>query len=80
MHLAVTHRCEEAMFLPLDDQVIKGWTEAMQRMVEGDKWEMYIPADLAYGDNGRVAGCLVFTMEIVKIKGGTKPKATKKDE
>ena len=61
------------------NQVIKGWTEAMQLMVEGDKWEMYIPADLAYGDNGRVAGCLVFTMEIIKIKGGTTPKVKKDD-
>ena len=49
-------------------------------MVEGDKWEMFIPSDLAYGDNGRVAGVLIFTMEIIKIKGGTKPKvSTKKD-
>merc|ERR1719453_1928275 len=32
------------------NQVIKGWTEAMQLMVEGDKWEMYIPSELAYGD------------------------------
>merc|ERR1719445_410320 len=59
------------------NQVIKGWTEAMQLMVEGDKWEMYIPAKLAYGDNGRVAGCLVFTMEIVKIKGPTTPRKEK---
>jgi len=28
------------------NQVIKGWTEAMQLMVEGDKWEMYIPMEL----------------------------------
>merc|ERR1711957_737710 len=35
------------------DQVIKGWTEAMQLMVEGDKWELYIPSDAAYGDGGR---------------------------
>ncbi len=33
--------------------MIKGWTEAMQLMVEGDKWEMYIPSELGYGDNGR---------------------------
>jgi FKBP-type peptidyl-prolyl cis-trans isomerase FklB len=62
------------------NQVIKGWTEAMQLMVEGDKWEMFIPSDLAYGDRGRppkIGGgdCLIFTMEIVKIKGGSKPKA-----
>eukprot|EP01047_Picozoa_sp_COSAG01_P066561 COSAG01_NODE_9212_length_2517_cov_4.068238_1_plen_332_part_00 len=61
------------------NQVIKGWTEAMQLMVEGDKWEMFIPSELAYGDSGRVAGCLVFTMEIIKINGGSKPKAKKDD-
>ena len=43
-------------------------------MVEGDKWEMTIPAGLAYGNDGRVAGCLVFTMEILKINGGSRPK------
>ncbi len=31
-------------------QVIKGWTEALQLMVAGDKWQLYIPSDLAYGD------------------------------
>jgi len=61
------------------NQVIAGWTEAMQLMVEGDKWEMFIPSNLAYGDSGRVPGCLVFTMEIIEIKGGSKPKM-KKDE
>jgi fructose-1,6-bisphosphatase/inositol monophosphatase family enzyme len=54
--------------------VIKGWTEAMQMMVEGDKWEMYIPSDLAYGDRGRPplippSSVLIFTMEIIRIKG-----------
>jgi FKBP-type peptidyl-prolyl cis-trans isomerase FklB len=32
--------------------VIAGWTEALQMMKEGDKWELYIPSDLAYGDRG----------------------------
>ena len=49
-------------------------------MVEGDKWEMYIPSDLAYGDRGsppKIKGgdTLVFTMELLKIKGDKKPAA-----
>merc|ERR1712151_1307993 len=60
------------------NQVIKGWTEAMQLMVEGDKWEMYIPSDLAYGDRGsppKIPGgsALIFRMEIIKINGDKVP-------
>jgi len=60
------------------NQVIKGWTEAMQLMVEGDKWEMYIPSDLAYGESGsppKIPGgsALVFQMEIIKINGDKVP-------
>jgi FKBP-type peptidyl-prolyl cis-trans isomerase FklB len=56
------------------NQVIKGWTEAMQLMVEGDKWEMYIPSELGYGENGsppKIQGgdALVFQMELLEIKG-----------
>jgi FKBP-type peptidyl-prolyl cis-trans isomerase FklB len=40
-----------ATFAP--NQVIKGWTEAMQLMKEGDHWELYIPSELAYGDANR---------------------------
>jgi len=65
-------RGEPTTFAP--NQVIKGWTEAMQLMVEGDKWEMYIPSELGYGDSGsppKIKGgdVLVFKMEIIKIKG-----------
>merc|ERR1712038_564920 len=60
------------------NQVIKGWTEAMQLMVEGDKWEMYIPSELGYGDRGsppKIKGgdALIFVMEILKIKGDKVP-------
>ena len=32
--------------------VIKGWSEALQLMPTGSRWELYVPADLAYGDQG----------------------------
>jgi FKBP-type peptidyl-prolyl cis-trans isomerase FklB len=56
------------------NQVIKGWTEIMQLMVEGDQWEVYIPSDKAYGDSGSGADIkggdtLIFKMEIITIKG-----------
>ena len=58
-------------------QVIKGWTEAMQMMKEGDKWELYIPSELAYGESQRgqyitPGAVLVFELEIVKVKGPSK--------
>jgi FKBP-type peptidyl-prolyl cis-trans isomerase FklB len=65
-------RGEPTTFAP--NQVIKGWTEAMQLMVEGDKWELYIPSDLAYGERGsppKIPGdsALVFTIEMIEIQG-----------
>merc|ERR1740138_111904 len=56
------------------NQVIKGWTEAMQLMVEGDKWEMYIPSELGYGNSDRgpkikAGDVLIFRMELLKIMG-----------
>lgn len=54
--------------------MIHRWTEAMQLMVEGDKWELYIPSDMAYGDRGsppKIPGdsALVFTIEMIEIQG-----------
>ena len=50
------------------NQVIPGWTEGLQLMVVGEKRRFWIPADLAYGDSGRVAGMLVFDVELFEIK------------
>jgi peptidylprolyl isomerase len=49
-------------------QVIPGWTEALQLMVEGETTRVWIPEELAYkGQPGRPAGMLVFDVELLKI-------------
>lgn len=53
--------------------VIKGWTEALQLMKVGSKWQLYIPADLAYGDKARseliqANSTLLFELELIEIK------------
>ena len=51
------------------DQVIKGWTEGIQLMVEGDKRRFWIPENLAYqGQTGMPRGMLVFDIELLKIE------------
>ncbi|KUO62838.1 peptidylprolyl isomerase [bacterium BRH_c32] len=54
------------------NQVIKGWTEVLQLMKVGDKWEVYIPSELAYGENGagQMIGpnaALIFEIELLDI-------------
>ncbi len=54
-------------------QVIRGWTEALQLMKEGDQWTLYIPSELAYGEqappNIGPNQILVFDVELVKVVG-----------
>lgn len=50
------------------DQVISGWTEGVQMMVEGEKCRFWIPEALAYkGRPGAPAGMLVFDIELIRI-------------
>ena len=52
------------------DRVIKGWTEGLQLMQQGESARFWIPAELAYGDNpggGRPGGMLVFDVELLSI-------------
>ncbi|MGS0497249.1 peptidylprolyl isomerase [Pseudoalteromonas sp. S1727] len=53
-------------------QVIKGWTEGLQLMSEGDKFTFYIPHQLAYGEKrvGSIppASLLIFEVELIKIE------------
>ncbi len=63
-------------------QVIKGWTEGLQLMVEGEKRRLWIPKNLAYGDRPRMgapAGDLVFDVELLQVIPAPKPPTTPED-
>ncbi len=51
--------------------VIPGMGEALQRMREGDKWRLFVPADLAYGERGPLADrALIFEVELISVQAG----------
>ena len=61
------------------NQVIKGWTEALQLMPVGSKWQLFIPADLAYGPRSPSPeigpnSALIFDIELLSIKKKEEPK------
>jgi FKBP-type peptidyl-prolyl cis-trans isomerase len=59
--------------------VIRGWTEALQLMKTGSKWKLFIPSELAYGENGQRTippnSVLVFEVELLSMQPGAQPAA-----
>ena len=65
--------------------VIKGWTEALQLMPTGSKWQIFIPANLAYGDKGAggeigPGAALIFEVELISIQDKGKDQEKKDTE
>lgn len=64
---------QEPVTFPVNG-VIAGWTEALQLMPQGSKWELVIPSDLAYGPGGNAPippnAVLVFEVELLEVQAG----------
>jgi FKBP-type peptidyl-prolyl cis-trans isomerase FklB len=59
------------------NRVIRGWTEALERMNAGSKWEIFVPPSLAYGENAPAnigpGQTLIFEMELVSVEATPPP-------
>jgi len=66
-----SYKRNKPLELPLN-RVIKGWTEALQMMKPGDKWRLYVPAELGYGQRGGgpipPSSTLIFIVELLEVK------------
>jgi FKBP-type peptidyl-prolyl cis-trans isomerase FklB len=66
------------------DDVIKGWAEALQLMKAGSKWQIFVPADLAYGDRqfGGIppGSVLIFELELLSIEDAASLKRLLQEE
>ena len=71
-----SYKSGKPITIPVGD-VIPGWTEALQLMKEGDKWQLFIPAKLAYGEQspgGKIGpnSTLIFDVELLAVEKGGK--------
>jgi FKBP-type peptidyl-prolyl cis-trans isomerase FklB len=60
------------------NRVVRGWTEALEMMKVGSKWELYLPATLAYGDSGsgpmiEPGATLIFEIDLVSTEAPAPP-------
>eukprot|EP00966_Prymnesium_polylepis_P059306 1374892-Prymnesium_polylepis.1 len=68
----------DAAAVIVPNNVIQGWTIAMQLMGEGDRWELIVPSELAYGDAGREdmrippRAALRFELHLLEVGGPCK--------
>jgi FKBP-type peptidyl-prolyl cis-trans isomerase FklB len=70
-----TYKQNEPVTLPVTG-LIKGWSEALQLMPAGSKWELFVPPQLAYGERGSGGGVgpnamLVFEVELISVETGS---------
>jgi FKBP-type peptidyl-prolyl cis-trans isomerase len=80
-----SYKRKEPLKIPVGG-VIKGWTEAIQLMPVGSKWELFIPSDLAYGERGAPGSpigpnsALIFEVELISIEPKAAPQEQPKEQ